>query len=1261
MKILKISGENLASLTHRFEINLENGLLGSSGLFAITGDTGAGKTTILDAICLALYGKMVRFDDSRRANEKTTKDPESKKDVKTNNINNVLSRGKTSCFAEVEFRGDDHKRYKARWELRLTRNGSPKGPDRSLYCMEDGEQLLANKIEETKRKIDEIIHLEWKQFRRMVILPQGDFTAFLDAGATERSKLLQAITGTEIYDQVAKEIQDRAKMHNHDLALKKANLEKAQSDLANIDLTQDPLLKLEENIKQLGEQKDQISNQLKLIDEANNAYSNLTKERKECETYEQSLHELKQEVHEFEPLKQQIAKYDRLKVGQGVLDEYNKEQKALENLKNDQTKYQKLIDSLEEKKKIQEEQINIANEQITKFEEQANVVLQKIDQAKIIEQQKKDQEESLKKQTKALTDQEDLYKSEEKKLNEKQKDLSNARNQLNKVESFLLDHQEYEPFYQQCEALYSQLNNLLNYKVEIKNASEKIEFSNQEIAKLEKKRTAQQVKLTKLEAELNKIKSQKNELDLKLSNEYADQNYTEQVKAINNENRILTDLNNISDQINKTQNKIKEEKEKLIDQENKFSIKTEEKEKLDQSIIQQENKIAAQKELLQTIEAKLGLERYKDLVVEGEICPLCGSREHNQALCKFENTEAQNIAKAQIKDEEKILEQLKESLNVLSEEINKSKAYIDQANISIKQEQKDLENLKNRWNETIANYDQELAWVDDQESSFVEIQEQIRLKLSQNKENFERVSKLQNEYDHLRKEFDKLNRDLSKKQDQLAKEKDDQTKLQDQINELQSQIDQDQNSLNTRTKDCAELETTLSENKVNWISLINDETISANSASELLQNWKKICVDYKAKTSEKGELEKVQVEINNSLALITQNLNNINEQKQHIKADYDQIDSQCKKLAQSFMELLDGQTVEEAQDKIEKERTALNEQKEKSQANLKKIEEDLNTNKGSLNNIVDSLANNTKSLEKAVEALNSFISQHSITLDELKGILNQDQKELNKAREQEKELEHKLIKAQENLDKAKVRVTEAITVNDEKLKAFEPQTIDQDHLKSTWIEEINVQQNQNEEALNQAREQRATLKEKITQIENIQNEIKLLTDNNKIITDLNELVAGSKLLNFVQDLVFKKMIYFANEHMKHMSRRYSLKADPNANLELKLVDHEMGDEERTVNSASGGEKFIVSLTLALSLADLSAIGISIDTLFIDEGFGTLDQKNLDLVIRALESLHNYGRQVGIITHVESIIERLEAKIEVKAKQKGESEVCVPNY
>jgi exonuclease SbcC len=100
----------------------------------------------------------------------------------------------------------------------------------------------------------------------------------------------------------------------------------------------------------------------------------------------------------------------------------------------------------------------------------------------------------------------------------------------------------------------------------------------------------------------------------------------------------------------------------------------------------------------------------------------------------------------------------------------------------------------------------------------------------------------------------------------------------------------------------------------------------------------------------------------------------------------------------------------------------------------------------------------------------------------------------------------------------------------------------------------------------------------------------------------------------------------------------------------------MGEEHRAIRSLSGGERFLVSLSLALSLAGLEGNEFSVDTLFIDEGFGALDSDTLDVAITALETLHGRGRKVGVITHVAAMIESIPVQVKVEKLGGGSSTV-----
>ena len=153
---------------------------------------------------------------------------------------------------------------------------------------------------------------------------------------------------------------------------------------------------------------------------------------------------------------------------------------------------------------------------------------------------------------------------------------------------------------------------------------------------------------------------------------------------------------------------------------------------------------------------------------------------------------------------------------------------------------------------------------------------------------------------------------------------------------------------------------------------------------------------------------------------------------------------------------------------------------------------------------------------------------------------------------------------------------------------------------------------------------------------------------------------GKKLRKFAQSLTLEALIAHANVHLEELARRYRLERVPSTDMDIQVVDQEMADEIRSVNSLSGGETFLVSLALALGLASLSAREMSVESLFIDEGFGSLDIETLEIALSALESLHASGRQVGIISHVQGLADHIGAQVMVEKAGAGRSQVIVEN-
>lgn len=169
----------------------------------------------------------------------------------------------------------------------------------------------------------------------------------------------------------------------------------------------------------------------------------------------------------------------------------------------------------------------------------------------------------------------------------------------------------------------------------------------------------------------------------------------------------------------------------------------------------------------------------------------------------------------------------------------------------------------------------------------------------------------------------------------------------------------------------------------------------------------------------------------------------------------------------------------------------------------------------------------------------------------------------------------------------------------------------------------------------------------------------LLNKDAVLWAQMNALIGdamGKKFSNFVQDLTLKQLIAYGNKRLEGFSDRYLISVDQNAES-LKVIDSYMGNTQRAVSSLSGGETFKLSLALAFGLSDLAARNVNIESLFIDEGFGTLDPESLDQAITLLENMqNNSNKSIGIISHVGELKDRIGAKIKLTRTSGGYSKV-----
>lgn len=364
-----------------------------------------------------------------------------------------------------------------------------------------------------------------------------------------------------------------------------------------------------------------------------------------------------------------------------------------------------------------------------------------------------------------------------------------------------------------------------------------------------------------------------------------------------------------------------------------------------------------------------------------------------------------------------------------------------------------------------------------------------------------------------------------------------------------------------------------------------------------------------------------------------------------------------------------------------------------------------------------------KSLYRIVKETKGFQEQKNVLIDTIKGlyigkninndcdklqqefselqtkitanlkIIQQLDTEIKEKNEAVKILENELLVALNglgftNLEEAQqqlLSVEQSKNLRDEQEKLRTKITVLESELKSKKAEFEQKQQEDNplislEEllALNQLlQEQRKAVADEVTalqvkiQVQNahrqeisaLEQEIAFLEKSNLKWELLNRYIGdaeGKKFSTFAQGLTLARLIALSNRRLAELSDRYLLdKPTENEDDELMIIDQYMGNERRSVKTLSGGETFMVSLSLALALSDLASKNVKLESLFIDEGFGTLDPETLDLALGTLEKLQQEGQKnIGIISHVESIKERISTQIKLERNNRGFSRIDI---
>lgn len=1241
MKILAIRIKNLASLEGNTEIDFTAEPLCSAGIFAITGATGAGKSTILDALCLALYGKTPRYLQAKETGIDIFDVQGST--LSQGDVRSILRDGTAEGSAEVDFIGIDGQHYRATWSVRRARNKAEGSMQADLITLKNitSNVDIPGKKQETLNEIVRLVGLNFDQFTRSVLLAQGDFTAFMKASKDEKSSLLEKLTGTHIYSEISKKIYEKYKFEEQQL--RDLNFRKEGIPTLN-----------EEELKTLLEEQGVLETQIKSLEKE---IENLTTEinwheqlaklqgnHLEANTALQLSTEVKVNAHER---RQKLLVTEQVQQTRSWADAQRHAQQQHTEKTTILNTLQETIKSLQEQKEKLEIQLLASGTELTSQTKSLNDALPLLEQARKLDTLLTEKKEQLDKAINDVENASETNTQQQKLLENNQVEFTKLSAQIKTITDWKAENTGRSPIAENRNIILSKLQDaqkllegLLSYNKELDELKGKINTSETEKVAIEgnlARQTQEWESLKKaydveskelLLIPIETLNLDKLGIDRSVENTIKAQGHWQMLY------NVLTELETLSQKQLTDQSDYKTKQQRLQELSQQLVVESAQKETAAQFLKQAR---MASAENVETLRANL---------IDEEPCPVCGSTSHPYTV---HNPQLQNVlAKLEEAYEEKerlYLSSYREH-NALEQAFQTLQQTIQSQSDAIDTKQAVLENKKQAWEQfDIAKESHAIAnvkradWIEEKLQTLKTKQAGLFVQLQAHASQKQQLEAHKNKIDLLKETIGALANQVKDVKTTIAL-----------YHEQQSGKIKEQHKA---TLDLNELEKILSPyfTTTDWMENWKAGPIAfVERIDTFAKIWKENTEKLAQHTLKKGALEATLKELESQaksfLSEVTKKTVAYTTQNQNYLVLKQQRDAIFEGKSAEEVEAQLRQVITDAQKKLDQ---------------LKEIQQELSINSTKANTQKEELLAALSSLEKEVkktsQKMEIWLSDYnkknnqSLTIAELHELLILDNYWIEAERNALKIIDDEVTKA------TSILVERKQLLDDHQQKFLSERSFDElNVLITTAKSDVELQKHKRGEIGFQL-QQDVTNKNKIGDLlTSIVTQAKITENWSK----LNEIIGsadGKKFRQIAQEYTLDVLLGYANIHLQVLTSRYKIERIP-ATLGLQVVDQDMGDEVRTVYSLSGGESFLVSLALALGLASLSSSRMKVESLFIDEGFGSLDPTTLNIAMDALERLHNQGRKVGVISHVQEMTERIPVQIKVSKQQSGKSKVEV---
>lgn len=1206
MKILAIRLKNLASLAGEQVIDFCREPLASAGLFAITGATGAGKSTLLDALCLALFGETPRL----KAAGNQARIPDAAGDQETltsNDGRNLLRRGCSSGYAEVDFVGVDARPYRARWEVRRAREratGRLQASQQSLYDLEAG-QLLCTGKQEFQARIEPLLGLNHAQFTRAVLLAQSEFSAFLKASDNERGELLEKLTDSPLYSRLGQAAFHKAREARNALELLEQQLGQRPP------LTDETRAQLEQQHSDLSQALEALQHQQETLVQQRQWLLTLQQLDGACQQAEDALQTLEQQYLQEAPQRQQLALLEQLAPVRHAFLQLAGLPAQHAALTQQLQQHQHRVVTLEQQLTQQEQ----CSEQAQRCWQTAQTMRQQaatpLARAWQLEQQHSALQAACQRSQAQHAAALSAWQHSEQQLVQQHQEAAHLRAQLQQLDGCLQRHSALQPLALAWEGQISQLQQALRLAGRLRQGQQELPALEAAVADGMHQHQQLTAQLQSLLAPLQGI-SPTAVLAALQAPLHAQRQQLEQFEQALH---LLQEYQSLHRQFAEDQQRLQ-----LIDPQIHQCLAEGRQLRVELDEAEQHLQIQQALQERQRLLRSASVEALRSQLQDGQPCAVCGSLEHpyhqqDALLAAF--AEADSAA----------LQPLRERIALLNQErgiklqtLNDLKA----RGIALTTQQQgraaQLAHLEQRLQALSIAPDTACAPLQQQ-------QQRLRSEIQQAEQYQRELLTLQQQAQQLQEACHATRQHLQAYQAQLQHQ--------------QQQLASDRAALEDIEQAFASL---LPDD---WLTRWRQDPAATWLRLEpLILEQREAREQYQALQALLGELQ----------TRIAQQQLQRDHHQQILLTLQQQLEEQTEQAADNLTQLRqclgEQPSARHWQQQLEQTEERARQEAQQQQANLQALQTQLTR-----------AHSERQHLRQRLETLQAEHQQLAAQLDDWRQRLQIRDEHLlaqlliitpEQLEQQRRRLQH----SAQQLAEARARYQERQQQRREHTRQAMP-SADPDQLAAMLVE-LHAQRQQLDKTRSACRAQLLDDDQRRKDSAHLQGAIAAARDEYARwgrISDLIGSADGAAFRRIAQASNLDLLVRHANVQLAQLSRRYRLQRGGSA-LGLLICDTEMGDELRSVHSLSGGETFLVSLALALGLAAMASSTLQIESLFIDEGFGSLDPESLQLAMDALDSLQAQGRKVGVISHVPEMHERIPVQIRVQRLGNGASRIEV---